>query len=98
MLELHASTGRRVRRLTRADQTDWMGIVGLHYHLMGQESEGGSPISDSGGSDLDTELGLVMTRSSFGARLGVLVPVWTHYGLAHPPPGLGVQASVRGSF
>jgi hypothetical protein len=98
MLELHASTGRRLRPLTRADRTDWMGIFGLHYHLMGEESEGGSPLRDSGGSDVDTELGLATTKSSFGARLGVLLPVWTHYGLSHPPPGLEVQASLRGSF
>jgi hypothetical protein len=98
MLELHASTGRRLRHLTRADQTDWMGIFGLHYHLMGQESEGGSPIRDSGGSDLDAELGLVASKGTYGARLGFLLPVMTDYGLAHPPPGLAVQASVRGSF
>ena len=98
MLELHASTGRRLRRLTRADQSDWMGIFGLHYHLMGKESEGGSTLRDSGGSDLDAELGLATTKGSFGARFGVLVPMRVDYGLAHPPPGLEVQASVRGSF
>ena len=98
MLELHASTGRRLRPLTRSDQTDWMGIFGVHYHLMGQESEGGSTLRDSGGSDVDAELGVVMTKGSFSARVGALEPVWTHYGLAHPPPGLAVQASVRSSF
>jgi hypothetical protein len=98
MLELHASTGRRLRRLTRADQTDWMGIFGLHYHLMGEESEGGSVLRDSGGSDLDAEVGLATTRGSFGARFGVLIPMMVKYGLAHPPPGLEVQASIRNSF
>ena len=36
MLELHASAGRRLRRLTRVDETDWMGILGLHYNWMGR--------------------------------------------------------------
>jgi hypothetical protein len=98
MLELHASTGRRLRPLTRADQTDWMGIFGVHYPLMGKESEGGSTLRDSGGSDLDAELGMAATRGSFGARLGVLIPMRVNYGLAHPPPGLEVQASLRSSF
>jgi hypothetical protein len=98
MLELHASTGRRLHPLTRADQTDWMGIFGVHYHRMGQESEGGSPLPDSGGSDLDAELGLVASKGTFGVRLGILQPMWTHYGLAHPPPGREIQASVRASF
>lgn len=98
MLELHASTGRRLHPLRRADQTDWMGIFGLHYHRMGQESEGGSPLADSGGSDIDVELGIVASRSTFAARLGILQPVSTNYGLAHPPPGREIQASIRGSF
>jgi hypothetical protein len=98
MLELHASTGRRFRALKSAEQTDWMGIIGLHYHLMGKESEGGAVLRDSGGSDLSAELGIAATRREFGARFGVLVPVRVNYGLAHPPPALEVQASVRGSF
>jgi hypothetical protein len=98
MLELHASTGRRLRPLTRAGQTDWMGIVGFHYHRMGEESELGRTLPDSGGSDLDAELGLVASKGTFGLRLGVLQPISTHYGLAHPPPGREIQASVRGSF
>jgi hypothetical protein len=98
MLELHASTGRRLRRLTSASQTDWMGIFGLHYHLMGKESEGGNTLQDSGGWDLSTELGLATTRGSLGARFGVLIPMVVNYGLAHPPPGIEVQASLRSSF
>jgi hypothetical protein len=98
MLELNASTGRRVRRLTRPDQTDWMGIVGLHYHVMGKESEGGRTVHGSGGSVLSAEIGLVGSKGTRGARLGILLPLRTQYGLAHAPPRQEIQGSFRASF
>lgn len=97
-LELHASTGRRVRPLVRSNQTDWMGIVGLHYHIMGKESEGGRTVRDSGGSVLSAEFGLVGTKRMRGARLGILLPLRTDLGLAHAPPRREIQASFRASF
>jgi hypothetical protein len=98
MLDLHASTGRRVRPFTHPDRTDWMGIVGLHFHRMGKDSEFGSTIRDSGGSVLGLELGVVGSKRNRGARLGILLPVYTAVGKAHAPPRREIQASVRASF
>jgi hypothetical protein len=98
MLELHGSTGRRFRPLKKPNQTDWLGIVGLHYQLMGKDSEGGHTVADSGGSVLSAELSLLGSRQTFGFRLGVLLPVSTNLGLAHAPPRREIQASFRGTF
>jgi hypothetical protein len=98
MLELHASTGQRLRRLTSLEQVDWMGIVGLHYHWMDKDDERGRTLPDSGGSILSAEIGLVGARRNYGARLGVLVPLHTDLGLAHAPPRREIQASLRASF
>jgi hypothetical protein len=98
MLELHASAGRRLRRLTRVDETDWMGIVGLHYDWMGKDRENGRTLRDSGGSVLSAELGLIGARRNFGARLGALLPLLTELGRAHAPPRWEIQASIRASF
>lgn len=98
MLEFHASLGRRLRSLTRADQTDWMGIAGLHYHWMGKDRELGAPLQDSGGSVLSVEIGLVSSKRSRSARLGLLLPVSIHVGRAHAPPLREIQASIRASF
>jgi hypothetical protein len=98
MLELHASTGQRLRRLTSLEQVDWMGIVGLHYHWMDKDEERGRALPDSGGSVLSAEIGLVGARRNYGARLGVLLPLHTDLGLAHAPPRHEIQASLRASF
>jgi hypothetical protein len=98
MLEVHFSAGRRLRPLTEAAQTDWMAILGLHYHIMGKDEEGGQPLRDSGGSLLGAELGLVGTKRNQGARLGIMLPVYTALGQAHAPPRWEIQASLRGSF
>jgi hypothetical protein len=98
MMELHLSTGRRVRPLSESVRTDWMGIVGLHYHLMGKDEEGGRTLRDSGGSVLGAELGLVGTHRDRGARLGVMLPLYTALGQAHAPPRWEIQASLRASF
>jgi hypothetical protein len=98
MLEVHASLGRRLHRLTGLDQTDWMGIVGLHLHRMGKDHERGRPLGDSGGSILSAELGLVGSRRNYAARLGILWPLRTDVGVAHPPPRHEIQASLRASY
>jgi hypothetical protein len=98
MLELHASVGRRLRRLTSLEQADWMGVVGLHFHQMGKDEERGRTLVDSGGSILSAELGFVGSRRNFSARLGILLPLQTDLGLAHAPPLREIQASLRGSF
>jgi hypothetical protein len=98
MLELHASTGRRLRRLTRGDRPDWMGIAGLHFHWMGKDREAGRAVRDSGGSILSVEVGLIGSKRSHGARLGLLLPIRTDIGLAHPPPRQEIQASIHASF
>jgi hypothetical protein len=97
-IELHASAGRRARRLTRPEQTDWMGIVGLHYHGMEKDTEFGRTIRDSGGSILSGEMSLIATRRARSARLGILFPLRTDLGRAHPPPRYELQASIRASF
>jgi hypothetical protein len=98
MLELHASAGRRVRAFTNPDRTDWMGIVGLHYQQMGEDSEFGRTIRDSGGSVISAEIGLIGTKRNRGVRLGILLPVHTDVGQAHAPPRREIQASVHASF
>lgn len=98
MLEIHASMGRRAHRLARPDQTDWMGIIGLHFHLMGRESELGRTLRDSGGTVLSAELGLVGSKRNRGARLGILFPLHTDLGLSHAPPRREIQGSFRASF
>jgi hypothetical protein len=98
MLDLHASAGRRLRRLTRVDETDWMGILGLHYDWMGKDQEEGRTVRDSGGSVLSAELGLTGARRNFGARLGILLPLWIDVGKAHAPPRWEIQASIRSSY
>jgi Putative MetA-pathway of phenol degradation len=98
VLEMHASTGRRFRRLSRPNQTDWMGIVGLHCDWMGKDSEGGRTVRDSGGTVLFAELSLIGSKRTRGLRLGILFPVYTDLGLAHAPPRREIQASFRSSF
>jgi hypothetical protein len=98
MMEIHASSGRRVRRLKEAGQTDWMGIVGLHYYRMGQDSENGQSVEGSGGSVVSAELSLLGSRQTRGFRLGILVPVHVDLGPSHAPPRHELQASFRGSF
>lgn len=98
MLELHGSAGWRLRPLKRVDQTDWMGIVGLHFHQMGKDKELGQTLSDSGGNILSAELGLLGSKRTKGARLGILIPLNTNLGLSHAPPRYEVQASLRASF
>lgn len=98
MLELHASAGQRLGRLTSLEQVDWMGIVGLRYHWMDKDDERGRTLPDSGGSILSAEIGLVGARRNDGARLGVLVSLHTDLGLAHAPPRREIQASLRASF
>jgi hypothetical protein len=98
MLEMHASSGVRMRPLKRPNQIDWMGIVGLHYYMMGKDREGGRRVADSGGTVLSAEFSLLGSRRTHGLRLGVLVPLHTNLGLSNAPPRHEIMASVRGSF
>jgi hypothetical protein len=98
MLEVHASMGRRLHPLTSLDRADWMGIVGLHFHRMGIDTERGRTLVDSGGSILSAEFGFVGSRRNYSARLGILLPLRTDLGLAHAPPRHEIQASLRTSF
>ena len=75
-----------------------MGIVGLHYHGMERDTEFGRTIRDSRGSLLSGEISLIATRRARSARLGILFPLRTDLGRAHPPPRYELQASVRASF
>jgi hypothetical protein len=97
MLELHASAGWRLRPLKQVEQTDWMGIAGLHFHQMGKDKELGQTLGDSGGNILRAELGLVGAKRTKGARLGILVPLHTNLGLSHAPPRYEIQVSLRAS-
>jgi hypothetical protein len=97
-LEVDASSGRRVRRLTRHNQTDWMGLVGLHYRLMGKERENGRALSDSGGSLLAAEVSLLSSSGTRGLRLGVLFPLASNLGQSDAPLKQEIQASFRASF
>jgi hypothetical protein len=65
---------------------------------MGKDSEGGRALRDSGGSILSAELGVIGSKGSHGARLGLLLPVHTDIGLAHAPPRHEIQASVYANF
>jgi hypothetical protein len=98
MLELHGSAGWRLRPLKKVNQTDWMGIVGLHYHRMGKDKEFGQTLDDSGGSIWSAELSLLASKRTLGARLGVLIPLKTDLGASHAPPRYELQASLRASF
>jgi hypothetical protein len=98
MFQLHASAGSRWKRLAQPEQTDWLGIIGLHYYLMGKDEEDGKTVRDSGGSVLGAELGLTGSTQTWSGRLGVLLPVWTDLGKAHAPPRYELQASLRRSF
>lgn len=98
MLELHGSAGWRLRPLRRPNQTDWMGITGLHYGWMGKEKELGRTLRDSGGTVLGLELSVIGSKRSMGVRLGILLPLLTHLGASEPPPRYAVQASIRANF
>jgi hypothetical protein len=98
LLELHASMGRRVRPLTRPDQIDWMGVIGLHFQQLGKDSALGHTVSDSGGSVLSAEVSFLGSQRTRGARLGILFPLRTDLGPGEAPPRREIRASFRASF